>query len=266
ALADAGSKGFRIMTVTGELSESEGALISTGTAVPQFVAAGDFDRDGKQDLAVAVDVGTQGEAWIYLGNGQAGFGIPSPLAGGRQPRSVAVGDFTGDGLPDLVAANYGTGQPSTVSVWRGVGNGLFAQASDVTVGRGAFSVVAADFNRDGQLDFATANFLDNTVSVRLGQGDGTFSGIPDVLAGAGPNTLRVGYCNRDGKPDLVVADYSGSAVTLLVNSFPAPPPPAPAPRSLVASLVSVKQGRKRRLRVVVRYADTGEIKAELNSP
>src|SRR5207237_1519142 len=87
------------------------------------------------------------------------------------PVSVAVGDFNGDGRPDLAVANA---LSSNVSVLLGDGDGTFQAALNFdTGGGGPVSVTVGDFNGDGHLDLAVANPGSNTVSVLLGNGDGT---------------------------------------------------------------------------------------------
>ena len=72
------------------------------------MAVGDFNLDGKPDLAVANY--SSDNVTILLGNGMGGFTQPagSPVGAGTAPRSVAVGDFNLDGKPDLAVANSGT--------------------------------------------------------------------------------------------------------------------------------------------------------------
>jgi hypothetical protein len=65
-------------------------------------------------------------------------------------------------------------------------------------------VAVADFNRDGILDLAVANYGSGTVSILLGNGDGSFSTALNYLAGPGPSWVAVGDLNRDGLPDLAV--------------------------------------------------------------
>jgi hypothetical protein len=135
--------------------------------------------------------------------GEVSF-IAAPEVGvGRNPLSIAVGDFNGDGQPDLATANIGDG---AASILLGGGDGTFQASPDVVVGAGPTSIAVGDFNDDGRLDLATANISVNNVSIRLGQGDGTFRVAPDVGVGASPQSIAVGDFNRDGRPDLATAN------------------------------------------------------------
>src|SRR5207247_1628837 len=79
---------------------------------PQSVAVGDFNGDGKQDLATA-NYGSN-DVSIRLGNGDGTFGAASSLAVGTGSYSVAVGDLSGDGKPDIVAANSASNDVSVL--------------------------------------------------------------------------------------------------------------------------------------------------------
>ncbi len=70
---------------------------------PSSVAVGDFNGDGKQDLAVA-NSGSDNVS-ILLGDGAGNFSAPTNFGVGDLPISVAVGDFDGDGKQDLATAN-----------------------------------------------------------------------------------------------------------------------------------------------------------------
>ena len=78
---------------------------------------------------------------------------------GRNPYSVAVSDFNGDGLQDLAVANN---RSRNVSVLLGNGDGSFGPAQNLAVGNGPESVAVGDFNGDGVKDLAVANNLDPT--------------------------------------------------------------------------------------------------------
>src|SRR5439155_17386922 len=75
--------------------------------------------------------------------------------------------------------------------------------------RRSWSLAVADFNGDGTLDLALADFGDNVVSILLGLGDGSFSSLTPLRTRIGPNLIFVvaGDFNGDGKPDLAVANH-----------------------------------------------------------
>ncbi len=98
------------------------------------------------------------------------FPEPTFYVGGN-PISVAVGDFNGDGKPDLAIANdFG----NTVSVLLGNGNGTFASKTGYGTGDGPVSLAIGDFNGDGKPDLAVANEGSATVSVLLGPDQARF--------------------------------------------------------------------------------------------
>ena len=131
------------------------------------------------------------------------------------PYSVAVGDFNGDGKPDLATANYDSG---TVSVLLGNGDGTFqAQTSLYRATAAPYSVAVGDFNGDGKPDLAATNYYGNTVSVLLGNGDGTFQTQTAYAVGSYPQSVAVGDFNGDGKPDLATANTASNSVSVLLG-------------------------------------------------
>jgi hypothetical protein len=137
---------------------------------------------------------------VLLGNGDGTFGAPRLIPVGSAPNEVQVGDFNGDGIPDLVTANYGS---DNVSVLLGHGDGTFGPQQTFPAGSGPASVAVADVDGDGNLDLVVANRNASTVQVLHGKGDGTFG--PPVPFGVGKNrySLAVADLNGDGSPDLV---------------------------------------------------------------
>src|SRR5438309_105904 len=131
------------------------------------------------------------------------------LVGGE---AAAVGDFDGDGIPDLVASSTGYGD-NTVSVRLGKGDGTFQAPRFFDVGDSPGSVVVGDFNRDGVEDLAVTT--STGVAVLLGTGQGAFKEPLGVATGTGatgifPTSVAVGDFNRDGAPDLVIVGLSSS--------------------------------------------------------
>jgi hypothetical protein len=189
---------------------------STGQ-FPQAQAVGDFNGDGRMDVAVA-NYGSE-NITLYLGNGSGGFteASGSPVASGATPYSIAVADFDGDGKADLAVTNIFS---NTVTVLLGNGSGGFTAAagSPFATGTSAISVAAGDFNRDGKADLAIANFDSGTITVLLGNGSGGFSPAPGspFAAGTHPWTIVVGDFNGDGKPDMAVANAVASGVVTVL--------------------------------------------------
>jgi hypothetical protein len=130
------------------------------------------------------------------------------------PYSIAVGDFNRDGVPDLAIAAAGT-NTNNIVILLGNGDGTFRHEVSYTVGVGPTSLVAADFNHDGNLDLAIANSLSDYVSILLGNGDGTFRPGPQNPPVTPPGTrIATGDFNGDGKPDLVTIGSNVISVLL----------------------------------------------------
>ncbi len=181
---------------------------------PFGIMAGDFDRDGKLDLAVIDNNGSWG-VFILHGNGDGSFQPPVWYGVGRNPRVGVVADFNADGNLDLAIGNC---IDNDISILFGDGNGNFSGPANYATGSYVQAVAGGDFDLDGKLDLVVANSGSNNVSVLLGNGDGTFQTHVDYATGIGPISVAVGDFDGDGSPDLVTANRSGDTVSVLLNT------------------------------------------------
>jgi hypothetical protein len=135
----------------------------------------------------------------------------APQAFAQQANGLTVGDFNGDGKPDLVTVDG-----STVTIRLGNGDGTFEAPVRYKAGGGdALAVVAADFDGDGKLDLAVGQR--SRVAILLGRGDGTFGSPVSYAVGVAVLDIAVGDFNGDGAADLVVPGTHGGASILWGN-------------------------------------------------
>ena len=172
----------------------------TGTQTPVWLAVGDFNGDGKLDLAVANEASNT--ISIFLGNGDGTFTLKSSPVVATGPNSVAVGDFNVDGFLDLAVASP---IANSVSVLLGNGDGTF-QAGQVlaNIKSAPHSVTVADFNGNWLLDLAICNETSDTTVLGFGNGNGTFqTPLENYSTGTAPAIEVVGDLNGDGYLDLI---------------------------------------------------------------
>src|SRR5271165_5966977 len=189
--------------------------VGTATNTPTSLTIGDFNHDGKLDVAVA-NTGDNTVS-ILLGTGSGGLTLQSPpINVGRVPEAIRAGDFNDDGYSDLAVANYSDG---TVTTLLNNQNGTFT-ATTKSVGSGAGSgPQALAINGAGSsLLLAVANYKDNTVSVMKSNGSGGFGTQTIVPVGKGPDDVNFADFNGDGIEDLVVSNYTDGTVNLALGS------------------------------------------------
>ena len=213
--------------------------ISVGTN-PRGIAAGDFNGDGKQDLAIVNS--TDNTLTILLGNGDGTFtqasGSPITLGNNLQSVAVIASDFNNDGILDLAVANE---TDNSISILIGVGDGTFTLGGTrfSTSGQNPVALAAVDLDGDGNLDLAVVNQTNLTssacknngsVALLLGDGTGNFSLMAaspsssfnfytnssgytqnPICVGASPNSIAVADFSGDGLPDLAVTAGSGGS-------------------------------------------------------
>ena len=126
---------------------------------------------------------------------------------------------TGDGIPDLIVANY---NDDTVSVLLGKGDGTFLPQEVFPVGEKPYSLAVADLNGDGKPDIIVANSASDTVSVLLNLGGGkdyvNFAPQTTFATGRQPFSVAVADLTGDGIPDIVTANAFDNTVSVLLGN------------------------------------------------
>lgn len=217
--------------------------INLGTTIGA-ITAGDFNLDGRADLAVL-----SGGVHIYFGLGALNFDFAGfyPAAGAHH--HIFTSDFNNDGNLDIAATNEqipptpGLGK---VAILMGVGKGGFGPASEFTVGRGPSNMEAADFDGDGNRDLAVINAghfngIDSRITIFYSDGTGSFPRVNYYVTGQSPRGLITGDFDSNGKPDLAAANFFWGNSTILLNSCAAPPA-TNLPQLQSAADISVQEG------------------------
>lgn len=183
-------------------------------SLPRGVAAGDFNEDGRKDLAVSV--GGENRIQVMLGTARGGLRTLSrTFSTGSSPYGAAVADLNGDGHLDLAVPNRNS---NSVSILIGDGSGGFTtQLVTPATGTNPVSIVAADFDRDGDKDLAVANSNSSNATVLINAGNATFSTSSTFTAPGSPNSITSADYNQDGNPDLAIGSFGGGGITILLG-------------------------------------------------
>jgi hypothetical protein len=211
---------------------------------PVALLSDDFDNNDDDDMAGAsrggLGAGAQmGTAWVLRSRGDGTFEPIQEIPVGEEPKDIAAGDFTGDGVSEIAVVNGGDGiVDGTVSMLVNDGAGDFTPLPEIPVGPAARSVDAGDLDGDGDPDLAVVaddeqiggavlvlqNIADEPDEVALG--------VPvafGVGAGNDPNYVLTADINEDDPLDIVTVNVGGGkeggSVSVLLSLAAGPPCP-----------------------------------------
>lgn len=196
-----------------------------GTGIPGSLASGDFDKDGKTDLAAALH--NSSLVATLRGDGAGQLTARTDISLDHTPTGILVTDLNKDGAGDIITNGDSSAQ---ISVALSSGNGTFQPPVSYAADGAQYRTASGDFNGDGNPDLAVANPYAGTVSILPGNGSGAFG--PQTIFGAGsfPYDVASGDFNSDGMLDLAVTNNDPAASVLYIltgngaGAFAAPVP------------------------------------------
>ncbi|MDD5087977.1 MAG: VCBS repeat-containing protein, partial [bacterium] len=194
---------------------------STGASTSTDVVSADFNEDGHLDLAVSNDVDKSISIMLGSGTGSFARGVPYEICDypACWPNQLTAADFNGDSHADL-AITHG-GSSDSISVVLGTGTGSFQPVTNYSIGGVApLAITHGDFNEDGNLDLATANYSSRSLTILLGDGLGDFQFAQSTYVGNAPFDIIAADINGDSHLDLTVADETddGRQIAVLLGS------------------------------------------------
>jgi hypothetical protein len=197
---------------------SEAASYVAGFS-PVSIAAADLRSTGHLDLVVANACGddasckSAGTATLFANDGTGKFIQSGEISIGSSPSSIAIANLFGSGL-DLAVAQRGSNQ---LAVFPASG-GSFGAPLAYAVGNAPSALAIADFNGDGKLDVAVANFEDSTVSVLYGNANGALSAAASYPGGSGPEALAA-LSKAAGQPSSLISANGDSGSNPIGNQI-----------------------------------------------
>lgn len=185
----------------------EASRIAAQLDSPLALTAGDFDADGRRDVAV----GDGDAVEILWGAGDGTFPARTTLPFDGFAFFLDSGDVNHDGRDDLVVAR----DMGPMELYLGTEGRTFASPRRVSVAGGTYGVRVVDVDGDGHLDIGSADQFAFVVSVSRGRGDGTFRNREDYPAGSATQGIEFGDIDGDGYTDALTGNIDSHGFVIL---------------------------------------------------
>jgi hypothetical protein len=223
----------QIFLGNGDGTFTVGAAYATdpgASPAPQNLVAGDFNHDGKMDLAIANS--NTGSVGVLLGHGDGTFAAAAsyPITG-YLPQTIAAADVNGDGYLDLAVTAYTDGPPAIGMLLANNDNsGTFKPVTYYNVDGNPNYVTFGDLNKDGKADMAVTLYAGltypGTVEIALGNGDGTFQTGTDLassasgsgMSSADPADIQMVDLDGDGNLDVVYINSEAGTLAVMLGN------------------------------------------------